>query len=78
MIITDSKVSAKSKGIYFIIKHLEDSRMDITTNNILSLVSDGERLVRSAMNELIENNYLHREVIRKNGRILKTEYKTLK
>lgn len=78
MIITDENISAKAKGVYFIVKHLEESNVYITIESVMALVKDGERLVRSAINELIENNYISRETIRQNGRIFKIEYKTLK
>ena len=73
-VMTDKNLSFKAKGAYSIIVHLAESNIEISMQNIMSLTTDGEKLVRGAVNELIENGYIERVTIRKDGKISGMKY----
>ena len=47
---------------------------DISVKELINMSTDGERLVRSALNELIEKGYIKRETIRGEGKIKGIKY----
>lgn len=73
-IFTDNTISYKSLGLYFAIESLANSGKDISVKELINMSTDGERLVRSALNELIEKGYVKRETIRGEGKIKGIKY----
>jgi Fic family protein len=73
-IFTDNTISYKSLGLYFAIESLVNSGKDISVKELINMSTDGERLVRSALNELIEKGYIKRETIRGEGKIKGIKY----
>ena len=73
-IFTDNTISYKSLGLYFAIESLVNSGKDISVKELINMSTDGERLVRSALKELIEKGYIKRETIRGEGKIKGIKY----
>jgi predicted transcriptional regulator len=73
-IFTDNTISYKSLGLYFAIESLVNSGKDISVKELINMSTDGERLVRSALNELIEKGYIKRETVRGEGKIKGIKY----
>lgn len=73
-IMNDNKISLKSKGTYLVIKYLIDNDKSVSINDIMKYCSDGERLIRSAINELIENGYISRSRYRVDGKLKGIKY----
>ena len=73
-ILKDSTVSYKSLGLYFAMQCLIEAGEDISVNRLINMSNDGERLVRTALNELIEKGYVKRETIRVEGKIRGIKY----
>ena len=77
-IMLDNEISFKSKGVYVAIEYLIDNSMEVSVSSLLSMSSDGERLIRTAINELIEKGYVKRETIREKNRIKGIKYQIIK
>ena len=73
-ILLDNTVSYKSLGLYFAIKSLASEGKEISVKELIRMSSDGEKLVRTALNELIDKGYIAREFIRAEGRIRGIKY----
>ena len=73
-IFTDNTISYKSLGLYFAIESLANSGKDISVKELINMSTDGERLVRSALNELIKKGYIKREILRGDGKIKGVKY----
>ena len=72
-IFKDKELSIKSIGLLCIMLALPDS-WNYSIAGLVSIVSDGESAVRSALKELEEAGYFRREQVREGGKITKTEY----
>ena len=72
-IFKDKELSMKSIGLLCIMLALPDN-WNYSIAGLVSIVSDGESAVRSALKELEEAGYFRREQMREGGKILKTEY----
>ena len=73
-IFTDNTISYKSLGLYFAIESLINSGKEVSVKELINMSTDGDRLVRSALNELIEKGYVKRETLRGEGRIKGIRY----
>ena len=73
-ILNDNTISYKSLGLYFAMKNLADSGQEISVKKLIDMSTDGDRLVRNALNELIEKGYVKRERLRGDGRIKGVKY----
>lgn len=73
-IFTDNTISYKSLGLYFAIESLINSGKEVSVKELINMSTDGDRLVRSALNELIEKGYVKRETLRGEGRIKGVRY----
>lgn len=69
----DKKLSLKAKGLLSLMLSLPDD-WDYSTSGLENLSSDGNTSVRSALKELEEHEYLIRERVFENGRIVDWEY----
>lgn len=77
-IVKDENLSLKAKGMYLMINELVTNNEAIGLKRIKEFVTDGETAIRGAINELIENGYIEREMIRINGKIRGIEYRVKK
>ena len=77
-IVKDENLSLKAKGMYLMINELVTNNETIGLKRIKEFVTDGETAIRGAINELIENGYIEREMIRINGKIRGIEYSVKK
>ena len=73
-IFYDNTISYKSLGLYFAIETLIASGEEVTVRKLINMSTDGDRLVRNALNELIEKGYVKRETIRGEGKIRGIKY----
>ena len=72
-IFYDYELSYKAKGLLCQMLSLPDG-WEFSIEGLSKLSTDGESAVRSALTELKEAGYFHREQIRKDGKIAKIEY----
>lgn len=72
-IFYDYDLSYKAKGLLCQMLSLPDG-WEFSIEGLSKLSTDGESAVRSALTELKEAGYFHREQVRKNGKIAKIEY----
>lgn len=72
-IFKDETLSLKAKGLLCTMLSLPND-WNYTIAGLVSLSSDGESAVRSTLKELEEMGYFRREQVRKNGKIVDTEY----
>ena len=77
-IFTDNTISFKTIGLYFAIENLMERGVDVSVQNLINMSSDGDRLVRSALKELIDKGYVKRETLREDGKIKGVKYTILK
>lgn len=77
-ILLDDTVSFKTVGLYFAIESLIERGIDVSVQNLINMSSDGDRLVRSALKELIDKDYIKRETLREDGKIKGVKYTILK
>lgn len=77
-IFNDKTISFKAVGLYFTIETLLKNNKEITVHDLINMSSDGERLIRGALNELIEKGYIERKTLRSNGKIKGVKYSILK
>ena len=68
-IFNDNTISYKSLGLYFAMESLLESGEEVSVRKLIDMSTDGDRLVRSALNELIEKGYVKRETLRGDGKI---------
>ena len=73
-IFTDNTKSYKSWGLYFTIESLINDGKEVSVKELIDMSTDGERLVRSALNELIKKGYVKRETLRGDGKIKGVKY----
>ena len=79
MIITfDKNISLKAKGMYLLLNEMLNNNKIITLDSIREYTTDGETAVRNSIQELINNNYLERNMLREKGKIRGVEYKIKK
>lgn len=69
----DKTLSLKAKGLLSLMLSLPDD-WDYSIAGLVSLSCDGETAVRSAIKELEKHNYLKRERVYENGRIVDWNY----
>lgn len=69
----DKTLSLKAKGLLSLMLSLPDD-WDYSIAGLVSLSSDGETAVRSAIKELEQHNYLKRERVYENGKIVDWNY----
>ena len=77
-IVKDENLSLKAKGMYLMINELVTNNETIGLKRIKEFVTDGETAIRGAINELIENGYIEREMIRIRCKIRGIEYRVKK
>lgn len=75
MIIKDKNISLKAKGVYLTIKCMLEENMEVSVKDIMLYCNEKERLVRNAINELIDSGYVSRKRIREGGFLRGVEYK---
>lgn len=73
-IFNDNTISYKSLGLYFAIQSLLENGEEISVKKLIDMSTDGDRLVRNALNELIEKGYVKRETLRGEGKIKGVKY----
>ena len=73
-IFNDNTISYKSLGLYFAIQSLLENGEEVSVKKLLGMSSEGDRLVRNALNELIEKGYVKRETLRGDGKIKGVKY----
>ena len=73
-IFNDNTISYKSLGLYFTIESLINDGKEVSVKELIDMSTDGERLVRSALNELIKKGYVKREILRGDGKIKGVKY----
>ena len=73
-IFNDNTISYKSLGLYFAIKSLLENGEEVSVKKLIDMSADGDRLVRNALNELIEKGYIKRETLRGEGKIKGVKY----
>ncbi len=69
----DKKLSWKAKGILSTFLSLPDN-WDYKVHGLMELASDGEKSIRTGLEELEKKGYLKRNPIRNKGRIIDWEY----
>ena len=72
-IFKDYALSAKAKGVACQLLSLPPT-WDYSVKGLVTLFNDGEASIRSALSELEEAGYLHRERARNNGKLGKSVY----
>ena len=76
-IFEDRNLSLKAKGIYFMIKSLNDNGEKVTQSILASMTSTGEKSLATGVKELKEKGYLEIENKNVNG-IFVYNYKLLR
>ena len=76
-ILSDRNISLKAKGVYCMIKCLNDNGERVTQQILASYTSTGEKSIVTGIKELKDKGYLVIEKINVNGRFI-YEYKLLK
>lgn len=76
-IFEDRELSLKAKGIYFMIKCLNDNGEKVTQPILASMTSTGEKSIATGIKELKDRGYLVIDKINVNG-IFIYNYKLLK
>lgn len=71
--LRDKSLTLKAKGLLSLMLSLPDD-WDYSIAGLVTQVKEGRTAVTSALDELIENNYVIREAVRKNGRISDWNY----
>lgn len=74
----DNNLSLKAKGMYLLLDKMISNNEIITLKSIRKYVTDGETAIRGSIQELIDNGYLERDMIRVKGKIQGVEYKIKK
>jgi len=72
-IFKDKRLSLKAKGLIAMLLSFSD-RWKLSINGLESILKEGRTSIRSTMNELIENGYVEREQIRKEGMFVGVNY----
>lgn len=72
-IFKDYTLSAKAKGVACQLLSLPPT-WDYSVKGLVELFDDGEASIRSALSELEEHGYLHRERVRDQGKLGKAKY----
>ena len=76
-IFEDRELSLKAKGIYFMIKCLNDNGEKVTQPILASMTSTGEKSIATGIKELKDKGYLVIDKINING-VFVYNYKLLK
>ena len=76
-ILRDRNVSIKAKGVYCMIKYLNNNNEKVTQQILCNYTSTGEKAIVTGIKELKDKGYLVIEKINVNGRFI-YEYKLLK
>lgn len=77
-IVNDNNLSLKAKGLYFLLEYMIDNKESVSLAAICKKCTDKETSLRNAIQELLDNSYLERTMIREKGKIKGIEYKILK
>lgn len=77
-VVKNKDISLKAKGLYFLLKDMIDNEEVISLATICENCTDKETSLRGAIQELIDNGYLERNMIREKGKIKGVSYKILK
>jgi len=72
-IFKDKKLSLKAKGLLALLLSLSDN-WKLSVNGLNVILKEGQRSIRSTINELIKYNYMDRYQVRENGKILYWNY----
>jgi hypothetical protein len=72
-IFKNKKLSLKAKGLLCMILSFSDD-WDLTIEGLTKICTEGRRSIGSTINELIENKYIKRKIIREKGIIRSWEY----
>ena len=72
-IFKDTTLSAKAKGVACQLLSLPPT-WEYSVKGLVTLFNDGEASIRSALSELEEHGYLHRERVREQGKLGKSTY----
>ena len=77
-IVRNKNISLKAKGVYFLLKDMIENEELVSLAAICENCTDKETSLRSAIQELIDNGYLERNMIREKGKIKGIDYKIVK
>lgn len=77
-IVRNKNISLKAKGVYFLLKDMIENEELVSLATICESCTDKETSLRSAIQELIDNGYLERNMIREKGKIKGIDYKIVK
>lgn len=77
-IVRNKNISLKAKGVYFLLKDMIENEELVSLATICENCTDKETSLRSAIQELIDNGYLERDMIREKGKIKGIDYKIVK
>ena len=77
-VVRNKSISLKAKGVYFLLKDMIENEELISLATICENCTDKETSLRSAIQELIDNGYLERDMIREKGKIKGIDYKIVK
>jgi len=69
----DKELSLKAKGLLSLMLSLPEN-WDYSIEGLTTLSNDGRTAVKTALQELEKNNYLHRQRVYENGKIADIEY----
>lgn len=69
----DKELSLKAKGLLSLMLSLPEN-WDYSIEGLATLSNDGRTAVKTALQELEKNNYLHRQRVYENGKIADMEY----
>ena len=76
--IKNKNIRLKAKGLYFLLKDMIDNEEVISLATICENCTDKETSLRSAIQELIDNGYLERNMVREKGKIKGVNYNIVK
>lgn len=76
--VKNKNISLKAKGLYFLLKDMIDNEEVIFLATICENCTDKETSLRSAIQELIDNGYLERNMVREKGKIKGVNYNIVK
>ena len=76
--IKNKNISLKAKGLYFLLKDMIDNEEAISLATICENWTDKETSLRSAIQKLIDNGYLERNMVREKGKIKGVNYNIVK
>lgn len=77
-VVRNKSISLKAKGLYFLLKDMIEYNEVVSLATICENCTDKETSLRGAIQELIDNGYLERNMIREKGKIKGINYKLVK